>query len=117
MPRNRSAGPTIPTPEPISLEPIPAPELTSLQPIPAPEPAILKPTVIPPTNNWLTFAKPKQFSNDREAAYRLKFGEPQQGPIAETIDPSEIYRKTRSQLRKTGKTPGGRRTFKIRNIR
>jgi hypothetical protein len=73
---------------------------------------------IPPANNRsLVFAKPKEFTDKADVAYRLQFGEPEQWPIAETIDPSEIYRKARGQLRKTGRTLGARRTFRRRNIR
>jgi len=76
------------------------------------------PPLAAPTNNPLTFATPKPFpTNTQQAPYQLQFGEPQQGPIAEKVDPSGIYTRTRNQLRKTGRTLGARRTFRRRNIR
>jgi hypothetical protein len=87
--------------------------------VPIPPPPIKQPTStsIPPVNNRsLVFAKPKEFTDKADVAYRLQFGEPQQGPIPETVDPSEIYRKARGQLRKTGRTLGARRTFRRRNV-
>ena len=57
----------------------------------------------------LVYATPKQFSDNKSSPYRLEFGDAEQGPKAEEVDPSEIYRTTRSQLRKTGRNVGARR--------
>jgi hypothetical protein len=82
------------------------------------EPTRLEQLAPPAAANPLTFATPKPFpTNTQQAPYRLQFGEPQQGPIPETVDPSGIYTRTRNQLRKTGRTLGARRTFRRRNIR
>jgi hypothetical protein len=87
-------------------------------PNPTPPPEQLPPLAPPPGANPLTFATPKPVpTNTQQAPYRLQFGEPQQGPIAEKVDPSGIYTRTRNQLRKTGRTLGARRTFRRRNIR
>jgi hypothetical protein len=64
------------------------------------------------TANPLAFASRNQSSVNKSMPYRLEFGDPDQGPKAEAVDPSEIYRTTRSQLRETGRNVGARRNSK-----
>jgi hypothetical protein len=64
------------------------------------------------TANPLAFASRNQSSVNKSMPYRLEFGDPDQGPKAEAVDRSEIYRTTRSQLRETGRNVGARRNSK-----
>ena len=119
-PTPQPAPTPVPTPQPAPTPiPIPQPAPTP-QPVPTP-PQQLTPLAAPPSaapsNNSLTFATPQNIADRGQPAYRLQFGQPQQGPVAETTDPSEIYRRARNQLRKTGRTLGARRTFRTRNVR
>jgi hypothetical protein len=65
---------------------------------------------VPEISHPLVLKKPTSVSvKPTDDSRPLIYGEPKQGPLSASTDPSELYRRTRSQLRRTGRNLGARR--------